>query len=358
MTYFYFLFVLLFLSSLLFRNNKRLGIFLLFFMAFMCAFRGMNVGSDTIHYYNNNFSNTFSLDSGTSYDTELLFILLTSTITNLNLNPRWCLFSLSIITLIFLLLSVKRFRLNDDISYVIVAFFFYISGFYAMSFNIARQIAASTIVLYAYTFLQENNNKKYLYFIFVLLASFLHISSIVFAPFYFVRRLKFNWFSKHIYLTIIMAVIFYIVIQIYKDVMMSSLFSHLNVFLYYEKYAEETISADVSIVGFLFAIADIILFLLCFHKLSKQGSNILASLLFLSVVITIVLSAFYGNIYRLRIGLTIVEPVAMAVVFSRKTNFKGADIVLFFAITVIFGYEALSALSRGAYDIIPYYLSF
>lgn len=358
MTYFYILFILLFLSSLLFRDNKRLGIFLLLFMTFMCAFRGMNVGTDTASYWNNDFAHDFALDSKSSYDAEFLFVLWTNTITNFNLNPRLCLFSLSIITLLFLLLSVKRFRLSNKVSYVHVAFYFYILGFYAMSFNIARQIAASTIVLYAYSFLPKENKKRYLFFVFILLASSIHISSIIFTPFYFVRKLKFGWFSKHIYVTIIVMAVFYIVVQLYKGTMMSSLFSHLSIFSYYEKYAEKTMQSDVSIVGFVFAIAEIILFLLCFKRLSKSGSNILASLLFLSVIITIILSAFYGNIYRLRIGLTIVEPMAVATAFSQTSKLKGQDIVLFLAITLVFGYEALSSLSRGAYDIIPYYFSF
>ena len=52
---FYFLFVVLFLSAILLNRSRGWGILLVFLMGFICAFRGINVGTDTINYYMNNF---------------------------------------------------------------------------------------------------------------------------------------------------------------------------------------------------------------------------------------------------------------------------------------------------------------
>jgi len=358
MTYFYILFVLLLFFSFFLRKNKELGLFMLFLMAFMCAFRGIDVGSDTINYWNNKFTSNIGDDIESSYDVEFLFVFWTNLIRDLGMNSRWCLFSLSIVTLLFLVLSVKRYRLHFNVSYVLVAYFFFILGFYAMSFNIARQIAAATIILYAYSFLEENGKKKYLFFFFIILASSIHISSVIFLPFFFLRKLKLKWFSEHILITIIAVSGLYIAVQLYKTLMLSNLFSHLSVFSFYEKYAEQTIQTKVSVVGFVFAVAEFVVLLFFFRKLSKMGSNTLASLLFLSIAITIILSAFYGNIYRLRIGLTIVEPIALAVVLSGKSKWSGRNLILFMATSLLFGYEALSSLAGGAYEIVPYYFTF
>lgn len=81
---------------------------------------------------------------------------------------------------------------------------------YLQSFNQARQMLAVAIVLFSIRYIESNNIKKY--FIFIILASFIHESAVIFLPLYFMKNIQFN--KKAILIYLIGFLIFYFEFEI------------------------------------------------------------------------------------------------------------------------------------------------
>lgn len=175
-------------------KNKRVGFVLLVMLFFLSAFRGENVGNDTINYMDANsiqyrgtvladFSNFEFGDLGNKV--EILNNLVCKIIYVSGVNTRWIIYFYTFVTLLFLMLSFKRFRVSLSyglVFYVLLSFFFY-------SLTAARQLTAVSILLYAYSYLQCQDKKRFRFFFWVVVASSIHSFSIFFILIYFVRLL-------------------------------------------------------------------------------------------------------------------------------------------------------------------------
>lgn len=369
MDVFYFLFIVLFFSSLLFNRSKVWGIFLIFLMAFICAFRGINVGSDTINYYQNNFSGEASFEkisSSSLVDLEFGFQLISGFIDKLELNPRWCVFSLAIITYVFLSMAALRFNRIFETNVVIVALLYFIMGYYALTFNISRQMAATSILLYGYSFLFQDKRKIMYFFVYVLLAASFHISSFMYLLFFLIRYVNFSKINpKQIIVSSVGLLLF---IQLFKEFILNFIMDKSEAFSLYTKYMQQTEESTISVAGFVFEVLKLSLSLYVYYRLKNFANSRLINMYLASIFIDLLFSAFYGNIYRMNIGFSIIQIIAYAVYLSKfvyvcslspKLKFRITDETAFFILMiVVYGYDTLSGLSRGAYDIVPYYIEF
>lgn len=357
---FYFLFVVLFLSAILLNRSRGWGFFLIFIMGFICAFRGINVGTDTINYYMNNFSGESSFDVSTSslVNWEFGFQLISGIIAQLDFNPRWCVYVLTFITYMFLSLAAVRYSKLLGVKIVFVALLYFIMGYYALTFNISRQMAAISIVLYGYSFLFQDKRKYMYFFIYILLASSIHISSLIYILFFFIRYVNLSKIDTK--LIIIFSVGLLLFTQLFKDVFLSFIMDKSEAFSLYTKYMQQTEESTVSVAGFVFEFLKLSLSLYVYCRLNNSVNSLFVNMYLTSIFIDLLFGAFYGNIYRVSFGFVVIQIIAYAIVLSRRVcdfcpNFSRS--IFFFLVVLIYGYESLSSLSRGAYDIIPYYMT-
>ena len=182
---FYIVFTLLVGTVLLLRlQNKRIGLFLLLLLLFLSAFRGDKVGNDTM----NNMDYQYMLSRAAYVDdlkhleisdlggqVEIVSGLMYKFILNHNLNPRWIIYFYSVLMFVFLALAFKRFKVNTAYALVV----FVILGFFYYSLTAARQLAAVSVLLYAFSFLYYEKRRIGLFVVWVLFATTIHSFSLI-----------------------------------------------------------------------------------------------------------------------------------------------------------------------------------
>ena len=157
----YYLFPIILTVVALFKfRSKRTGVLIFFILFFFNVFRGDGVGNDTmnyiswdrIQYLGGSYETEFTgiADLGSNY--ELITIWMNRIVYMLNLHPRWIITMYSLITYIFLWIAFKKFRVNIAFASI----FYVLLNLYFFSLSAARQMAAVSVILYAYSFLFEN----------------------------------------------------------------------------------------------------------------------------------------------------------------------------------------------------------
>lgn len=192
---FYVIFTLLMGGVILFKlKDKRIGVFLLILFFVLSAFRGEGVGNDTDAYMDAHsiqyrgtvladFANLEFDDIGSKV--EILTNLINKIVYDSGMPPRWIIIFYSTIMMVFLLAALRRFNVN--IAYALA--FYVLLSFFFFSFNIARQFCSISIVLYAFSYLQEKTKKKYLFFWWIIVASLIHSFAIICIPIYFITKI-------------------------------------------------------------------------------------------------------------------------------------------------------------------------
>ena len=335
--------------------KPKQGKWLLFFlMLFMSMFRGMNVGGDdTIAYYQNGFSHEFSLESSVSYDLEFLFVWWTNFIRKFGLNPRWCLYSLSIIQFLFLYLSSKRFMFSLEK----MLFFFLLLNYYYLSLEISRQLAANFILLYGYSFLMEEGNKKYWFFPIVLLASSIHLSSILALPIFFCTFFKIDSLHGKEPIYYALLVVSFVFMQFQGAKMTDLLLSRLDIFSLYQHLGKETVTVNSSLTGYFVLLLKLLIHFYVYTKIVKSDNKLIANILLFSIVFSVFLSPVGGNIGRLKIIPGLIEIVAYSKYLKLQyipDNTKYAFVAL---ITLFWGVVCLWEIKAGNYFLNPYYMT-
>lgn len=95
-------------------------------------------------------------------------------------------FFFSFLTIIIIYISIKK-----RTKYPAETLFLFITmGFYALQFNIIRQMLAVAIVLYSIKYIQEKKIIKYI--LCILVAYLCHSTAIIMIPFYFISNIKFT----------------------------------------------------------------------------------------------------------------------------------------------------------------------
>lgn len=88
---------------------------------------------------------------------------------------------ISFLTVIILYMSIYNYKEKLSLGFM---FFLYLFLHFTTSFNIIRQALAIVIVAYSYKFILNRNLKKFI--VTIIIASFFHITALVFLPFYLV----------------------------------------------------------------------------------------------------------------------------------------------------------------------------
>lgn len=171
------------ISSIIESYNKKdghllfgLNIFLLFVI---CACRAYDVGTDTNNYLDIYKSLSVEYIRGVEYGWYALMWISKEIFGSY----RIFLMIVSFLTILFIKKSICVFSKNWNLS----LYYFIVFYFYFQSFNIMRQMLATSIVLYAYTFVDKQ--KIISFFKYVTMAAFIHTSSLIALPLYFVSRI-------------------------------------------------------------------------------------------------------------------------------------------------------------------------
>ncbi len=342
---FYFIFplVLLFLSVIGIKS-KRMGFFIFILLLFFSMFRGDKVGTDTIHYIDAASSSYQALqyigDAVVgSPNFELVYFAVTYIIYSNDLNPRLIIYFFSFVTIFFLFLSAKRFK----VSFSLLALFYVFLGYYFLSFNIARQLAAMSVAVYGLSFLKEETNKRFLFFVWVIIASLIHNVVIVVSLVYFLKYVHIE--SKKA--ATIVGLLYVISMLIPFTPIFMSILGMTNI-SYASGYGAGG-NYDVetrSLIGILYNLLNGILMLLLFCKTTKGRKTDVYDNIFLSSLVVFSL-LYYGNLgtYRFTLLFSIFQCIYLAAVFMsgiRKDS-------VYFTLIICFNYYLLSGFIDGAY---------
>jgi len=347
---------LLFICTRTLKPSKGVVLTLAAILFVVSAGRGESVGIDTINYYQNGFSTSYS---GENHQYEVVFVGLCDLIRDVGLNPRCCLYLLSVITIFFVCAASRKFKSNT----IYVLFFFLLFNFFTHSLNIARQLAACSILLYAYSFLFAKNgkiinklfqprNSDIIYFLlFVLLAASFHVGAILgvmalFAFLFRVDKLTFN--------TLLICVILvssFAIVQIGRDLLLSRSMGYLSIIAIYDEIGSATTGTTLSIFGFFYRSIAYVFYGMALVYLTRDSYEQLGRFFFLSLVIRILLSVFYGSILRMGFYFSLIDIIVFSLCVSKKDRQR--KLFLYFSV-LYFGIDYVLFLSGNTYETVPY----
>ncbi len=350
----YILLILVFLYSAYFNRSKQLGLIIFAFLFILCFFRGPNVGIDTpAYYYNDMTFGSNGLADVSSYELEYSTLFFRRFIESNHLPSRFLLFGIAIITYFFLYKASKSFGVN----LVLFCLFFYLFNFFFHTMNIARQLSASAIILYAYSFLDKKNH--YFYIILVLFATSIHFSSVIFLLFYLVRflpviKLGNNDFFVYVFFTIFFIIAPFIADRIYGDTM--GVFGNFGM---YSRFEEEMAVNTKSFKDYLVEYINLMISCRVFIWLKKNESNRIVSNLFLiSLVLGVLAGTLFGIISRALISINTIRIIGFSLFFAEKEkSTRNERAVILTLLLLVNMYLINSAIFQGNYGVYPYYMT-
>lgn len=181
-----------------------IGSFILFFVS---AFR-FDVGNDYPPYTQTFVTNLDkTLEQLSTMRMEKGYLLLNRYIQLFTSNFQYIFIITSL--LVVLLLSIFLYKHSKNPSFGLLMF--YLFGFYFNSMNFLRNVIAALIIIFAYKYIKDKSFIRFI--VLVLLASAFHISALIFIPFYFIFKLKFNYITVIGY-TVVCGLIFYFSVPI------------------------------------------------------------------------------------------------------------------------------------------------
>lgn len=340
-------------------KNKGMCYFLMFLFFFLAAFRGENVGTDTKNYlsYSNlmrnadnaNFSDFNILDLGSRVEIVNNFIC--KLILRLELPSRFILIFYAAIMLIFLYLACKRFKVN--FAYTLV--FYILFGYYFISFNIARQLCAASVVLYSLSFLGEYGKNRIPFFFWLAIAVGIHSLSIICLTFFiipFLPKLK----VKFAYLLLAIS-LFLIFVHIDFISQLFNIISSSHIDSYMNKFGE---MREFNTIGLMSCCIEILCFYYFLFKTKQSiGSdylNIYDYIFLLSILFYTAFFNYNGIVSRMRFTLCLFICPYLASYFAQKPlNSNPKDAVVFYA---LFFLNLIKRYQYSLGDDVAYYLNF
>lgn len=250
------------------KANKWLTIIIVSIPLVCIAGFRWRVGTDFGTYYSTfieipNYSLSFIF--GSTYSDfipfERGFSVLVWLIGIINKNPQFIIFITSLINVVFVVIALKKYSSNFPLS----IYLYITSMVYFSAFNGIRQWIASVIIFIAFQYLVNRNIKRYL--IFILIASTIHISSLIMIPVYFI--VNFKPFGKKI---IIIAVIIAIVSVFLQPVLQDlELLASDTRYSGYMKVSED--DDGVNIFRVLVAAVPVIISFILYNKMKDNKEN-------------------------------------------------------------------------------------
>lgn len=329
-------------------KNDKIGFLCILGLLFVSIFRAESVGYDTTSYIHEGFSQWAS----GMRTWEFIYYYLTTFMDRSG--GYFLVTTFAIITFVGIILSCRRFK----ISYTSAFFFFILFEYFNLSMNIARQFAAIGVLLYAYTFLYEKGLKRYLFFLFVFIASGIHSSSIGFLivyPLSFINIVRVR--KEYLAATLI---IFFLLIHFFLQeyyLQLAHSMALLDDLEVYARYFDQADNANLSLGGSIISFLILLLNIYVLFAIMKDNSDrgkLISILFFISIIIGMFFSGLYGNIGRLRHSINIINIIAYSSFFLTKGGH--VDRLAKLAILVVFGYELFYSMlgPEGAYGTVPY----
>ena len=350
---FYYLFPLLIFIFVIPNYRKEwAGVLVMALLLFFSMFRGDDVGTDTIHYLENSYVGANHwLNKSSIFDAdgryEFLYYLLCLCVEKYQLSPRYIIYLLSVCSIVFMYLGARRMKIN----LALMALFYILTNMYIFSFNVARQFAAIGIMFYGVSFIKDDTWKKYLFFLWILIAGLLHNSMWLCVFLYFCRYLNFNR-KKAGYIAY--AVFLICAFIPFNDITID-LLSKLNIARYSDKYgtgSDFASTESMSVIGVAYKIIIGTIYYLIYKLRNKsEQTDFYDNLFLVFMFITAILA--YGNLATFRFKLTfeIFCCMFMALYFSKLNLTKNSLFMIYSVIRFIL-------IFRVASEYNPYQLQF
>lgn len=288
------------------KEQKYSGIVILGVLFFLSAFRGDNVGIDTLNAMDNiRYDLEFSWDRSMSMEilTNFIYLLIFK-----GAPPRIIIYFYSAVLFVSLFFISRRWKINLST----IMLFFLLCGPYIYSFNIARQWAAMSVIVLGLSYVFEEEKKKsYLYFIFVLLAASIHFSSLVFVVLYGFRYLR---ITPQIG---IMLMAISLVLAITQLLPLNSLLSRISVGSYLDSYADNLQEYHArSFMGYIANILEIGIYIYIVSKNKLENKYIV--ILSISASLYILAQTLESVVHRSFMVFMFTTIIAVSAYFSRK----------------------------------------
>ena len=293
-----------------------LYVFLIFFVS---AFRYM-IGSDYDAYTEIYATSITSVDELFEFGHEPLFDILILTLNELGFSAQMLFVVMSGITIYFIYYGVRA-HLSSERSILLVLVLyttFFTAGGYWSCFNLIRQAAAMSILVYAARYIVNNSFLKFLCFI--LLAMGFHYSAIIFLPFYWIAKIKISPRSMMIG-TIFSLLITVTGVSVKLFLLFIPFFSEL-----YGKYLSAALNVTAGVSGFSFmTIGLYLMFCVCLYVYSRN-----------TVVDKLTMLAFSYMVLRILFSISVEGNPAITMIIHRFEIY----FLLFYLVFLVRGVEA------------------
>lgn len=303
MTFYFLLFFVLIIIAFNYSNSKKAGIAIMFALLFFAAFRGDQVGTDTVNYLNGRGLNRSLFMEDLMNQPELIYVYLVYYIDYIGKSMRWIIIIFSIISIGCVVKAAQRVNAN-----LVLVGFVFSCLFYLQMFNIARQLTADCILLLGYTYLLEDKKKSILIFLFsVLIATMFHVTSIIAIIVILLKR----WtFKKN---TLILIAIALFLLNIVAPIQYLNYISAYLADSAYEYYTDEVTTTSRTFVGFIVEFMKFIILMLIFKRNNADTkTNFQDNLFFFGVVVQFLTVNLGSNVGRIALVFTIFQILYIA----------------------------------------------
>lgn len=213
LTTFFITIVLFYITEVISKKNKNLGIFLVFIaslpLAILAGLRSLRIGTDVLVYIQPIFSlstlvSSFSQLIQLKPDTEIGYLFLNFFISRFTSNFQLYLFILEYIIVLLFAFGLFKLRNNGSLTIGMLLFCFLL---FNRSLNIARQFLAMSFVFFNLKHYFEKNNFKFI--MSVIFASLFHSSSLLVLPIIYLAKVKNKILQYILYLILFLSVVYY-----------------------------------------------------------------------------------------------------------------------------------------------------
>ena len=139
--------------------------------------------------------------------------------------------------------------------------------------------------------------------------------------------------------------------QILRDVLLASSMSLFSSIMIYDALGAATESSTLSLGGFLYRSIAYVIAGLIYAQVKNKVDNRLLMIFLVSLLVRILLSTFYGNIYRLGLYLSIIDVIIYAKCFTRL-NIQTK--ILFCIVLFYFSFGYFATHSSNLFETVPY----
>lgn len=283
----------------------------------------------------------YAINEGSNRFNEPLFNLINRIIYLFTDNSQWLFVVISALCLTFTFMAI--YKQSKYIPFSIILYF--ISTVYFNSLNQMRQAIAMSIFLFATQYLWKRDWKKY--FFWILIASCIHISALIYVPIYFMYGWKAE-LKKHI-------VLFGIVVASMPvlKVVLVKVISMTPYAWYFESMFKDN---DFLLAGFVISFLLLVLFEYYNYIGNRTGDeqfSLMVNIQWLCVV-SLLCTGFIPQVSRISGALEIVSLISIPKMVLYEKNRNQRIILYCLVVAVLVVKLVYNVYVCGFYDVLPY----